>query len=283
MRRAVVLAIALLPAVARADQVFTRGGGLIEGEIVERRTDSIVVDIGGGTIGLPLTYVERIVPGASPAARFRARAERLAPDDAAGWLALGHWARQQELRSQANDAFLQVLSQDPGNARAHHALGHVRVGDQWMTRDEGYRARGLVSYDGRWMTPDERNVLIAERDAAVEQERAEAESLAHLRESEARALEAEAQARIVQAEARIAEEQADRVEAAPIGLQWVPPGFGGFVSTGFARPGFVSTGLPRRFAPFCRRAAIGVRGAVHVPGRGGALVVSADPRARVGR
>ena len=278
MRRAVVFAVALLPAAARADQVFTRGGGLLEGEIVERRSDAIVVDIGGGTIGLPLTYVERIVPGPSPAARYRARAERLAPDDAAGWIALGHWARQQELRSQANDAFLQVLSQNPDNAAAHQALGHVRVGDQWMTREEGYRARGLVSYDGRWMTPDERNVLIAERDAAIEQERAEAESLAHLRESEARALEAEAQARIVQAEARIAEEHADRIEGLSIGLQGIPLGFGGLVSNGF-----VSTGLPRGFASSCRRGAIGVRGAVHVPGRGGALVVSTDPRSLVGR
>jgi hypothetical protein len=152
-----------------------------------------------------------------------------------------------------------------------------------MTREEGYRARGLVSYDGRWMTPDERNVLIAERDAAIEQERAEAEALVRLRESEARALEAEAQARIVQAEARIAEDQADRVEAAPLGLQWIAPGFGGFLSTGFGPPGFVHTGLPRGFAPSCRRPAVGVRGAVHLPGRGGALVVSGDPRMLVGR
>jgi hypothetical protein len=283
MRRAAVLAFALLPVVARADQVYTRGGGLLEGEIVERRTDAIVVDIGGGTIGLPLTYVERIVPGPSPGARFRARAGRLAPDDAAGWLALGQWARQQDLRSQANDAFLQVLSVDPGHAAAHRALGHIRVGDEWMTPEEGYRARGLVSYDGRWMTPDERNVLIAERDAVIAREREEAESLARLRESEAHALEAEAQARIVQAEARIAEERADRVEALPLGLQFIPSGFGGFVSTGLVPTGFVSTGLPRGFAPSCRRSAIGVRGAVHLPGRGGALVVSADPRMLVGR
>jgi hypothetical protein len=287
MRRAVVLFLALLPAAARADQVFTRGGGLLEGEIVERRTDSIVVDIGGGTIGLPLSYVERIVPGASPAARFRARAERLPPDDVAGWLALGRWARQQDLRSQAGEAFLHVLSQDPGNPAAHQALGHVKVGGEWMAPDDANRARGLVSYDGRWMTADERNVLIAEREAVLEQERAEAESLVRLRESEARALEAEAQARIAQAEARIAEEQADRVEAAPLGLEWVPPGFGGFVSTGFVSTGFphrfAATGFPRAFAPSCRRAALGVGGAVHVPGRGGALVVSGGPRVIVRR
>src|SRR5512134_3734285 len=138
MKRA-VLFLALLPAVARADQVFTRGGGLLEGEIVERRPDAIVVDIGGGTIGLPLSYVERVVPGPSPAARFRARAERLAPDDAAGWLALGEWARQQDLRSQAHDAFRHVLAYDPDHAGARHALGYVRVGDQWMTNEDSQR------------------------------------------------------------------------------------------------------------------------------------------------
>src|SRR5262245_37983998 len=138
MRRAVLLLFAL-PAAARADQVFTRGGGMLEGEIVERRADAIVVDVGGGTIGLPLGYVERIVPGPSPAAQFRARAERLAAHDLAGWLAIGEWARRQDLRSQAGEAFAHVLARDPENAAAHHALGHVNVGGEWMTREEGYR------------------------------------------------------------------------------------------------------------------------------------------------
>jgi hypothetical protein len=256
---------------ARADQVVTRGGGVLDGEIVERRPDAIVIDVGGGTIGLPLAYVERIVPGPSPAAQFRARSERLAPVDVAGWLALGEWARRQDLRSQAGEAFLHVLARDPDNAAARHALGHVRVGGEWMTREEGYRARGLVLHDGAWITPDERAVQLAESEAALARERAEAESLARLRESEARAVEAEAQARLVQAQARIVEEQPDRIEHAPIGFDWSPLSFGGLVP---AR--FVSTGLPRAF-PACRRPALGGRGVVHVPGRGGALMVSRDP------
>lgn len=272
MRRAALLFLALLPAASWADQVVTRGGGVLDGEIVERRADAIVVDIGGGTIGLPLAYVERIIPGPSPAAQFRAKAERLAPGDLAGWLALGEWARRQDLRSQAGDAYQHVLARDPDNTAAHHALGHVRVGGEWMSREEGYRARGLVLHEGAWITPDERSVQLAERAAAIERERAEAESLARLRESEARAVEAEAQARLVQAEARIAEEQADRVESAPIGFEWSPLAFGGLVPTRF-----VSTGLPRAFVPACRRPGLGARGAVHVPGRGGALMVSRDP------
>jgi hypothetical protein len=271
MKRALVLLLALLPAGARADQVVTRGGGPLDGEIVERGADLIVVDVGGGTIGLPLSYVERIVPGPSPIARYRARAERLAADDAAGWLALAEWARRQDLRSQAGEALLHVVSRDPGNVAAHQALGHVKVGEQWMTTEESARARGLVSHEGRWMTPGERETLIAEREAAAEQGRAEAEALASLRESEARARVAEAQARLAEAEARTSEERADRVESAGVGVAWLPVGPGSFVSTRFHRG--VRSACPARARSTARH-----MGMVHVPGRGGAFVVSGDPR-----
>lgn len=271
MRRAFLLSIALVPAAAGADQVLTRSGGRLDGEIVERRADSILVDVGGGTIELPLAYVERIVPGPTPIAAYRRRAQRLAPDDTAGWVALGHWARGQELRAQADEAFLRALSRDPDDVAANQALGHVKVGDRWMTREESAEERGLVSFEGRWMALEERRELMAERAAAAEQVQAEIELFAQVRESEARAREAEAQARVAEAEARIAEEDAERTESAGIGIQWVPLG-SGLVA---------SHGRYRSFSRACHwrsQGALRPFGAMHVPGRGGALMVSGDLR-----
>jgi hypothetical protein len=273
MKRALVVSLALLPTVAGADQVFTRSGGQLNGEIVERRADSIVVDIGGGTIELPVSYIERIVPGPSPLASYRQKAERVAPDDAAGWVDLGQWARQQDLPTQASEAFLRAVSLDPDNATARQALGHVKVRGEWMSREEGYRERGLVAFEGRWMTPDEREALVAERTAAAEQVQAEAEMLARVRESEARAREAEAQARLAEAAARIAEVDAVRAESPSSSIQWVPAGLD-------LRP-LASTRFRRGFLRGCHWpawSAVKPHGAVHLAGRGGAFVVSGGLR-----
>ncbi|PYQ52931.1 MAG: hypothetical protein DMF78_10315 [Acidobacteria bacterium] len=222
MTRAVaVLAFVIVAVAARGDEVFVRGGGRVSGHVIAYGPDSIVVDVGPGQIGLPVSYVERIVPGTTPQAVYRERAARLAPGDAAGWVALGQWAMEQDLVTKGRAAFEHVLGIDPSNAAAHLALGHVRVGDQWMTQDESHRARGLVSYQGRWMTPDDRRALLDERLAAAEEERMRLEA-------EARVREAEARARLAEAEAERAEAELNR-SAAPA------PAFG---DTGFGYPAF---------------------------------------------
>jgi hypothetical protein len=286
MKRALLLAFALLPAATQADEVFTRGGGQLVGEIVERGPDSIVVDIGAGRIGIPLSFVERIVPGPSPPAVYRERAQRLAPDDAPGWVALGRWAREQDLRTQADQAFRQALEIDPGNAGAHQALGHVKLGDQWMTREESYRALGLVPFEGRWVTPEEQQALLADRVAAAERAQAEADAFARVRETEARVRVAEAQARVAEAEARLAEADVRRAESAAVGIFHTFPGVGFHTGLGFSN-GFGHGFHPGHFAG-CRRAPrfvvwphspiVTPRRPLAIPlaGRGGSFVVSSE-------
>lgn len=221
-----VLALGLMTAPALADEVFVRGGGRVTGQIIEQGPDSIVVDIGPGQIGLPLSYVERIVPGSTPQAVYRERAARLAPGDVAGWVALGQWAMEQDLLTKGRAAFEHVLGIDPSNAAAHQALGHVRVDDQWMTPEESYRARGFVSYQGRWITPDERRALLEERMAAAEQDRMRAEGEARIREAEARARQAEAEARLAEAELGRAATSDPGALYSTFGYSGFYPGFG---------------------------------------------------------
>jgi hypothetical protein len=211
-----VLGLALLPVVAGADEVFIRGGGQLSGDVVERGPDFIMVDIGTGRIGLPLSSVERIVPGDTPVRLYRQRAASLDTADVEGWLALGRWARGQELEAQAREAFARVVAVDPAHAAARRALGHVQLGGEWMTREESLRARGYVPFEGDWVTPDARREVLDQRRAAAEQRRAEAEATVRVREAEARARAAEADARRAEVELRRVE--ADAVE---------PPGFDG--------------------------------------------------------
>jgi tetratricopeptide (TPR) repeat protein len=205
MRRAVLAFLCLAPTLAGADEVLLNGGGKVAGVIVERTASSIVVEVGPGLVTLPLSRVHSIQEGPTPLALYRERASGLSRGDVAGWLALGRWARQQDLLTQSREAFARALSIDPASGEANEALGRVLVGEHWVSAEEGYRARGLVPFDGRWVTPAEHAALLREEAAADEAYAARVEGEARAREAEARAREAEARARAAEAEARQAE------------------------------------------------------------------------------
>ncbi len=234
MRRAVLVCLCLAPTLVGADEVLLKGGGKVAGVIVERTASSIVVEVGPGLVTLPLSRVLSIQEGPTALASYRERASGLSRADLGGWLALGRWARQQDLLTQSREAFAHALSIDPANGEANEALGRVLVGEHWASAEEGYRARGLVPFDGRWVTPAEQ--------AALLHERAEAEAAYAARvEAEARAREADARAREAEARARAAEAEAQQAEAGygGMGLGYGGPGipylpYGGLV----AIPGF---------------------------------------------
>jgi hypothetical protein len=115
------------------------------------------------------------------------------------------------------------------NASAHHGLGDVEVGGRWMAADDASRARGLVDFEGSWMTPEERQDRMAERSALEQDRQAAREADARAREADARVREAEARARSAEAEAR----QSDQ----PVSMG-IPLGYGG------------GPFLPGRFNPF---------------------------------
>lgn len=264
MRRVALLGLVLLPVLAEADEVFIRGGGHLSGDVVERGPDFIMVDIGSGRIGLLLSSVDRIVPGATAVGLYRQRAASLNPGDVAGWLALGRWARDHDLNTNAREAFEYVLAVEPANTAAHRALGHVQLDGQWMTQDESYGARGYVPFEGGWVTPEERRGILDERRAVAEERRAHAEAEARIREAEARARAAEADAQRAEAELRRAE--AREIESSGfVGDGWRPwfagvyPAF----STGFY-PAFHPRFHPA-FRSRCHAFAAGppLRAAVH--------------------
>jgi len=200
-KRVIAPLVALVAGFALADEVYLQNGGTITGRIVEQ-TDAVVkVDIGGGTVGVPASEVERIVKGRTPLDDYDERSARLAPDDVKGWRNLGRWASQQGLYTQSRQAYENVLEVAPDDAEARKALGFVQVDGRWLTEEDSYRARGYVQYDGEWMTPAE--VQVAQSQAAAEQAR---------RDAEMRAIDAENAARDAERRAEEAEERAREAE-----------------------------------------------------------------------
>jgi hypothetical protein len=191
--------VALFPTVAGADDVLLKGGGKVSGRILSRNGKSVEVDVGAGTVTIPMTSVVRIDEKRSALDDYYERAAALGQDDVAGWMTLASWASTQGLGTQARTAFEHAIAVDPGNAAAHQALGHVQLDGRWVTQEESYRARGYVQFEGEWMTPAEQDAILAQRSAAqqAEIERLDAERRA--REAEARAADAEARAREAEA------------------------------------------------------------------------------------
>lgn len=201
MKRFLTLLALVLPCQLAADEVFLQGGGRLEGIVVEQDAKSVVIEMGPGRVTIPRSRVERIVAGSAALATYRERASRLSATDAAGWIELALWAQGRELTTQAQAAFERVVALDPGNAAAQRGLGREWVDGRWLPRDDAMRARGLVEFEARWVSREERQAALAERTEAELAERRQAEAEARAREAEARAREAEARARAAEAEA----------------------------------------------------------------------------------
>jgi hypothetical protein len=226
-RVAVVSLLVLAPSLAVADSVFLKGGGEIKGEVVEQRVDAVVVEVGPGRITLPMKNVVRIVANTTDLGLYHSRAAALAPRDVAGWLSLAAWAQRHDLATQAREAYERVLDVDPMNADAHLALGDVRMGDRWLGAAEANRARGLVEFEGTWMSPGERQLRLEERAVAAQESRAVREADARAREAEARVREAEARARAAEADVRAAE-QPGGTNGIPYPYVFGGGGYGGY-------------------------------------------------------
>jgi hypothetical protein len=215
------LALPLVLVMARglaADEIHLVGGGVISGEIVERTDTRIVIETGPGRVTLPMSRVARVQEGRSILADWKDRLRAVRPDDAEAYVALARWASDRNLETQAREAYERALAADPAHAAANAALGRQNVDGRWMSAEDAHRARGLVPYEGRWVTPAERE---ASERARFESSLAEQSQ----REAEARVREAEARARAAEAEARRLESEAEATSGD--GLPWWPYVYGG--------------------------------------------------------
>ncbi len=224
MKRLLVFVLLLAP-LAAADEIYLKSGRKVTGVVVERTATTLVVEVGPGRVGFPLSTVVKVVGGESDLATYRDRSARLRPDDSAGWAELGYWARERGLETQAREAFERALRLDPANAAAQRGLGRELYEGRWLTFAERQAERGLVELDGQWMTPSERTSRMEADEAAR-----------RARQAEARAQRAEQEAAAAESRAREAEDRARDAEDWDEGLPlW--GGGGGFACYYDCQPG----------------------------------------------
>ena len=226
-----VVAAALAVAPALADEIHLKGGGRVSGRIVERTPTRVAIETGPGRVTLPMSRVERIVEGQSALDVFAERAADLRAGDVEGWAELARWAEERDLLTQARVAWQRVLATDPTHPEANAGLGRVALDGVWMSSDDSYRARGYVSYEGRWLTP-------AEHEAALRERAADEANRMQMREAALRVQEADARAREAEALAREAEAGADQSGGIPLGYAYGGYGYGGYGGWGTVGPGY---------------------------------------------
>jgi hypothetical protein len=193
MRRLCLVVLAL-PLTAAADEVLLRGGGRVVGVVVEESSERVVLETGPGRVAVGRASVLSVKRSSSDLAEWSERGRLLSDTDAAGWLALGLWAREHGLETQTRAALERVVALDPTNVVAHAGLGHVIEAGRYMTVEEAHHSRGDVFYQGEWMSRAERSDRQREEAAERVALRARIEAEARAREAEARAREAEAAA-----------------------------------------------------------------------------------------
>ncbi|MBI3272887.1 MAG: FHA domain-containing protein [Planctomycetes bacterium] len=144
-------AAAAVPASKPADDVHTirlRSGQVLKAKILKRTAAALeVVDMANGADGSPATHAiedvekidaERVTPDWKAIFNERLAALGESPE-AAACVELAQWAEKHRLGPQRDQAYQLALKTEPDNALARAARGDVRVGGQWMSREEAKR------------------------------------------------------------------------------------------------------------------------------------------------
>ena len=173
------LVLALAASAAGADEIQLANGRKIANAMVSSRTaDSVVVEVGSGTITLGAKDVSSVNPGRTPLHEYQDKAKGVMSSTRAGdFWDLAQWARQNKLPRYVGPLCEKVVSLDPNHEGARKELRHEKVGGKWLTYEQAQEAKGLKLVDGRWITGAEvelrekRRIEAEERSLAARRER----------------------------------------------------------------------------------------------------------------
>ena len=149
---------------AAADEVRLKSGGVLRGELLGNFREGPRVrlrTLAGAEVAVSRGQISSLTRRRLEVERFEQRAAR-ADDTAAAWWELAGWAAEQRLSEPRTRALGRVIELEPDHPAARDALGYTHVDGRWSTREDRMRDRGLVLHDGKWVSPEERELLAAD-------------------------------------------------------------------------------------------------------------------------
>ncbi|MGE5191080.1 MAG: HEAT repeat domain-containing protein, partial [Deltaproteobacteria bacterium] len=153
-----------------------RNGGEIRGEVLGdagSKTRGKMVSIrtlSGATVVVDRGEVDAVVRRRLIVEEYETR-RRSIPDTAEEHWDLADWCRRKSLSKEREAELRRVIELDGEHVAAHRALGHIRHQGRWGTQDEVMTARGFVKHKGKYVLPQELE-LIEQEERVTEAEKA---------------------------------------------------------------------------------------------------------------
>jgi hypothetical protein len=159
------LAMVLLAGTCLADVLVMKDGRRIEGTVTAQDSKTVKIHTTFGDFEFPAAEVERVEKGKTGAQDFDERFK--AAKTTEEFFALGQWADQKKMRTEAKQAMRRVLELEPKHAGANTFFGKVAYKGEWLTPAERdtraaadaeaeMLAKGFVRWKEQWVTPDEK-------------------------------------------------------------------------------------------------------------------------------
>lgn len=186
MRLLSVLTCSLsLAALAAADTVVCKDKRRIEGKIIEETEAAVKVQVKNGAVTIPRYQIDQVIHGATTEEVYQERHDRADPTDTAKLLELARWCEEQGLKKQALVEWQRLLASSPEPEpppsdeaalaaetpalkakrsmflAAHTALKQTYFQGKWMSIEDAARAKGLVEWEGQWVSPEEARLKAA--------------------------------------------------------------------------------------------------------------------------
>ncbi len=155
------LALVASSIISRADTIKLEGGGTVRGEILDDKStkDILVVKSRvGAEIKLQRGRIQEIIREKTPAQEY-AEIKGDYAETADDQFRLAMWCEVRKLNKERKEHLLTVIELDADHAQAREKLGYVQREGKWLTADELKEAKGLVKFNGRFVTPQEREIL----------------------------------------------------------------------------------------------------------------------------
>jgi HEAT repeat protein len=147
---------------SHADVFELRNGGRVEGQLVSSASDDksmyIIELAAGGRVTLLRSQVARIDTISASEAEYQ-KLSRASADTVDAHLKMYEWCRERKLMDHTKRHLARILELDPNHEKARTLSGFKQENGEWMTRDDVMTSRGMVLYDGKYVTPQHVELL----------------------------------------------------------------------------------------------------------------------------
>jgi hypothetical protein len=158
--------------IVRADVFELTSGGRLEGKLLPAddasKLNCTIELAAGGRVTVARSQIAKIETVTDAVAEYK-KLTRTSPDTVDAHWQLSEWCREHKLRDERRQHLDRVLELNPNHADARAALGFHQKDGQWMNRDDVMASRGLVLFDGKYVTPQQVELLKQQKDSKVTQ------------------------------------------------------------------------------------------------------------------